>query len=80
MNHVDIDLENRGNSVTLFTNHPEDYGHIKALSEEYKKDNPEMAKKYVINLGLYQGAKVSLVACRAIQTTAHSSTTLMEEM
>ena len=57
MNHVDIDLENRGNSVTLFTNHPEDYDHIKALSEEYKKDNPEMAKKYVINLGLYQGAK-----------------------
>ena len=57
MNHVDIDLEDRGNSVTLFTNHPDDYDHIKALSEEYKKDNPEMAKKYVINLGLYQGAK-----------------------
>ena len=57
MNHVDIDLENRGNSVTLFTNHPDDYQHIKALSEEYKRDNPEMAKKYVINLGLYQGAK-----------------------
>ncbi len=57
MNHVDIDLENRGNSVTLFTNHPEDYKHIEAISEEYKKDNPEMAKKYVINLGLYEGDK-----------------------
>ena len=57
MNHVDIDYENRGNSVTLFTNHPEDYKHIEALAEEYKKDNPEMAKKYKINLGLYDGAK-----------------------
>ncbi|MCH2648044.1 MAG: M20/M25/M40 family metallo-hydrolase [Candidatus Poseidoniaceae archaeon] len=57
MNHVDIDLENRGNSVTLFSNHPEDYAHIKELAEEYKRDNPEMAEKYVINLGLYDGAK-----------------------
>ncbi len=57
MNHVDIDYENRGNSVTLFTNHPDDYKHIEALAEEYKKDNPEMAEKYRINLGLYEGAK-----------------------
>ncbi len=57
MNHVDIDYENRGNSVTLFTNHPDDYKHIEALAEEYKKDNPEMAEKYKINLGLYDGAK-----------------------
>ena len=57
MNHVDIDLENRGNSVTLFTNHPDDYEHIKAISEQYMEDNPDMAEKYVINLGLYDGAK-----------------------
>ena len=57
MNHVDIDYEERGNSVTLFTNHPDDYSHIEALSEKYKKDNPDMAKKYVINLGLYEGAQ-----------------------
>ena len=55
MNHVDIDLEERGNSVTLFTNHPDDYEHIEALAEKYKEENPEMAKKYVINLGLYDG-------------------------
>lgn len=57
MNHVDIDYEERGNSVTLFTNHPDDYKHIEALAEEYKEDNPEMAKKYVINLGLYEGER-----------------------
>ncbi len=56
MNHVDID-QSRDDSVTLFANHPEDYGHIKSLAEEYKKDNPEMAKKYTINLGLYDGEK-----------------------
>jgi hypothetical protein len=56
MNHVDID-EARGNSVTLFTNHPEDYGHIESLAEEYKEANPEMAEKYTINLGLYDGDK-----------------------
>ncbi len=57
MNHVDIDRGERGNSVTLFTNHPDDYNHIKALAEEYKAANPEMAEKYTINLGLYDGEK-----------------------
>ena len=56
MNHVDIDPA-RGNSVTLFTNHPVDYEHIKSLSEEYLQDNPDMAEKYTINLGLYDGEK-----------------------
>ena len=57
MNHVDIDYENRGNSVTLFTNDADDYKHIEAIAEEYKKDNPMMAKKYKINLGLYDGPR-----------------------
>ena len=56
MNHVDID-QSRGDSVTLFANHPEDYEHIKNLTEEYKEDYPEMAEKYTINLGLYDGEK-----------------------
>mgnify|MGYP001308547009 FL=1 len=56
MNHVDIDPV-RGNSVTLFTNHPVDYEHIKSLSEEYLQDNPDMDEKYTINLGLYDGEK-----------------------
>jgi hypothetical protein len=60
MNHADIDpsrgADGKG-SVTLFANHPEDYGHIKTLVEEYKDANPEMDKKYTINLGLYDGAK-----------------------
>jgi len=57
MNHVDIERGERGNSVTLFANHPEDYRHIETLAEEYKAANPEMAEKYQINLGLYDGAK-----------------------
>ena len=56
MNHVDID-QTRGNSVTLFTNHPVDYEHIKSLSDEYLEDNPDMAEKYSIILGLYDGEK-----------------------
>ena len=54
MNHVDKDTA-RGNSVTLFTNHPTDYEHIKALAEEYKENYPDMADKYTINIGLYEG-------------------------
>lgn len=56
MNHVDID-QTRADSVTLFANHPEDFGHIESLTEEYKEANPEMAAKYTINLGLYDGDK-----------------------
>ena len=56
MNHVDIDPA-RGNSVTLFTNHPVDYEHLKSLSEEYFEDNPDIAEKYTFNLGLYDGEK-----------------------
>tara|TARA_B100001996_G_scaffold317551_1_gene260899 strand:+ start:32 stop:1666 length:1635 start_codon:yes stop_codon:yes gene_type:complete len=58
MNHVDID-KSRGDSVTLFTNHPVDYEHIKSLSSEYLEDNPDMAEKYTINLGLYDGEQGS---------------------
>ena len=54
MNHVDKDAT-RGNSVTLFTNHPTDYSHIKSLAEEYRKNYPAMADKYTINVGLYDG-------------------------
>ena len=54
MNHVDIDPE-RGNSVWFSTNHEDDYGHIKRLSEKYKNDFPEMADKYTINVALYDG-------------------------
>ena len=60
MNHADIDPSRGANgkgSVTLFANHPDDYEHIKTLTEEYKDANPEMASKYTINLGLYDGAK-----------------------
>ncbi len=56
MNHVDID-QTRSNSVTLFTNHPVDYEHISNLTKKYKQANPEMASKYKINLGLYDGKK-----------------------
>jgi len=56
MNHVDID-QSRADSVTLFANHPVDYNHISNLTAEYKKANPEMASKYTINLGLYDGKK-----------------------
>jgi hypothetical protein len=57
MNHVDIDYETRGNSVTLFTNNEVDLQHITAITSQYEKANSEMANRYDIRLALYAGAK-----------------------
>ncbi|HIF46651.1 MAG TPA: M20/M25/M40 family metallo-hydrolase [Candidatus Poseidoniales archaeon] len=57
MNHVDIDYETRGNSVTLFTNNEVDLQYITAITSQYEKENSEMANRYDIRLALYAGAK-----------------------
>ena len=57
MNHVDADFQNRGNSLTLFTNNEDDYGHIKRISNLYIEERNEIANKYDIRHSLLDGAK-----------------------
>ncbi|DAC47353.1 MAG TPA: M28 family peptidase [Candidatus Poseidoniales archaeon] len=54
MNHVDADA-NRGNSVSLFTNNRDDYGHIERITELYESANPDMAERYDIRISLLAG-------------------------
>jgi hypothetical protein len=57
MNHVDADFANRGNSLTLFTNNADDYGHVKRITDLYKQERSEVADKYDINFNLFDGAQ-----------------------
>ncbi len=56
MNHVDADAI-RGNSVSLFTNNADDFGHMERITEMYKKANPDMDERYDIVLSLLTGAQ-----------------------
>ncbi len=57
MNHVDGDFQNRGNSLTLFTNNEDDFGHIERIVNLYQKERSDIAKKYDIKLSLLDGAR-----------------------
>ena len=59
MNHVDADFENRGNSLTLFTNNQDDYGHINRIAELYQEERSELADKYNIQFALLDGKQGS---------------------
>lgn len=54
MNHVDAD-QSRGNSVSLFTNNADDFGHMKRITKLYEAANPDMAERYDIRLSLLEG-------------------------
>ena len=55
MNHVDADFENRGNSITLFTNNKDDYGHMQRITDIYKEERSEIADRYDIQFQLLDG-------------------------
>ena len=55
MNHVDADFQNRGNSLTLFTNNVNDYDHINRIVDLYTNEKPEIANKYQIRTSLLDG-------------------------
>lgn len=57
MNHVDADFANRGNSLQLFTNNKDDYGHIVRITDLYKQEKSEIADKYDIQFSLLDGAQ-----------------------
>ncbi len=57
MNHVDADFSNRGNSLTLFGNTPEDMEHIQRITELYQNKRDEVADRYDIRISTLLGAK-----------------------
>ena len=56
MNHVDADFSNRGNSVTLFGNTPDDMEHIERITDLYKDKRSDVADRYNIQLATNTGA------------------------
>jgi hypothetical protein len=60
MNHVDIDLETRGNGVWLFGNDRGDTKHIEGIVDTFKRENPRgLASSYSINVDTKDGPKNS---------------------
>ncbi|MEE2747069.1 MAG: M28 family peptidase [Candidatus Thermoplasmatota archaeon] len=60
MNHVDIDLETRGNSLWMFGNDERDMKIINQIVEQFNEENPRgLATKYTINTQTLDGAKNS---------------------
>jgi len=58
MNHVDIDLETRGNSLWMFGNDARDMNYINQIVDQFKQENPHgLATKYTINTQTLDGAK-----------------------
>ena len=56
MNHVDADFSNRGNSVTLFGNTPDDMEHIARITDLYKDERSDVADRYNIQIATNAGA------------------------
>ena len=57
MNHVDIDMDTRGNDITLISNFEEDINHLKEITEIYEKERASIASKYQIYFRLLDGEK-----------------------
>ncbi|HJM45107.1 MAG TPA: M28 family metallopeptidase, partial [Candidatus Poseidoniaceae archaeon] len=49
MPHVDVDLENRGNSISFYGNGVEDIEHISNIIDVFKINNPEISSKYSLS-------------------------------
>ena len=58
MNHVDID-SSRGNSISMFTNHKEDYEHIQSIWDLYSAERSDVAERYEVRFSLLDGPKGS---------------------
>ena len=58
MNHVDIDLETRGNSLWMFGNDARDMKYINQIVDQFKQENPyDLASRYTINTQTLDGEK-----------------------
>jgi hypothetical protein len=60
MNHVDIDLDNRGNGVWMFGNDARDMAIIDQIVDQFRDENPMgLANKYVIHTDTLDGKQGS---------------------
>ena len=60
MNHVDIDLETRGNSLWMFGNDARDMKYINQIVDQFNEENPRgLATRYTINTQTLDGPKGS---------------------
>jgi len=58
MNHVDIDLETRGNSLWMFGNDARDMKYINQIVDQFEQENPYgLASRYDINTQTLDGEK-----------------------
>ncbi len=58
MNHVDIDLDERGNGLWLFGNDKRDTQYIEQIVDSFEEKNPRgLASKYTINTNTLDGPK-----------------------
>ena len=73
MNHVDADFSNRGNSVTLFGNTPDDMEHIARITDLYKDERSDVADRYNIQIATNAGALGDQMGCHTIRTMGRSS-------
>ena len=60
MNHVDIDLENRGNGLWMIGNDARDMNYIQQIVDRFEEENPMgLADKYVIHTNTLDGEQGS---------------------
>ena len=57
MNHVDIDIANRGNSLRFFSNSAQDINAMEDVLEVLEKERPDLFPKYTVSTGLLAGER-----------------------
>ena len=57
MNHVDIDIANRGNTLRFFSNSKEDINAMKDIVKVLEQERPDLFPKYAVTTGLLEGER-----------------------
>ena len=57
MNHVDVDIANRGNTLRFFSNSKEDINAMKDIVEVIEQERPDLFPKYAVTTGLLEGER-----------------------
>ena len=57
MNHVDVDIANRGNTLRFFSNSKEDINAMKDIVKVIEQERPDLFPKYAVTTGLLEGER-----------------------
>ena len=57
MNHVDVDIANRGNTLRFFSNSKEDINAMKDIVKVLEQERPDLFPKYAVTTGLLEGER-----------------------